>query len=299
MTRLRDQRGEVSLTELLVAAVLMLIVGSAALLGMETFRRVEHTTTQRNDAQDHARAALDRMSRQLRNLASPTPSQPQAVDRATPYDAIFQTVDPVGPNAGTNATNVERVRWCLDAGTPTAKLWMQRQTWTTALPPAVPSSTACPAPTGGGANWADAQVVAEHVVNRRDGLDRPLFSFNSATPTDISALHADVVIDRDPGAGAAETRLSTGVYLRNQNRRPTAAFTATRSAQGIVLNGSLSSDPEADGLRFQWYVGGTAIDGADEVVYTMPATAGQSYSIKLVVEDSAGLDGSTTQVVTG
>ena len=38
------------------------------------------------------------------------------VDRAGARDLIFQTVDPVGPNAGDNASNVKRIRYCLDTG---------------------------------------------------------------------------------------------------------------------------------------------------------------------------------------
>src|SRR5205823_887029 len=81
-------------------------------IGSDAQRRV--------DAEDRARQAEEAIARDLRNLASPTPSQPQAVDRAGGRDLVFKTVDPVGPNAGQNTANVERVRYCLDSA---GRLW--------------------------------------------------------------------------------------------------------------------------------------------------------------------------------
>ncbi|WP_205697983.1 PilW family protein [Conexibacter sp. SYSU D00693] len=279
---LRGQRGEVGLVELLIGAAMMLGAVGAALTVFETALPVDAETRERNTSQDQARTALDRLARQLRNLASPTPDQPQAVDRATPFDVVFQSVDPVGPNAGTNAANVQRMRWCLDGGTPTARLYLQTQTWTTAVAPAVPSATACP-----GAGWSSTRVVATDVANRAADPDVPLFAVDGQSLLDVSALHAELVIDTDPGAGAPATRLATGVFLRNQNRRPVAQFTATPSAKGIVLNGSLSSDPEGQELRYRWF------DGAQEigtgVVLTHPVPTGSGHQIRLEVSDPAGL----------
>lgn len=281
MRLVRDQRGEVSLTELLVACAVMLFVCGAALTSLDTFGRVDRTSNERLASQDEARTALDRLSRELRNLASPTPEQPQAVDRATPFDVIFQTVDPNGPNSGSNTSNVRRVRWCLPATGTT--LYAQTQTWTTGTPPATPTTTVCgPAATGG---WQTSRAVARDVVNRRGGQERPLFAFDSTVLTDIAAVHAELFVDHDPGRGAAETRLSSGVFLRNQNRRPEARFTATPTAQGLLLNGSLSSDPEGQELLYEWWQGGVR-RGAG-VVFTLPDPG--TGAVTLVVRDPAGL----------
>jgi type II secretory pathway component PulJ len=292
------ERGETTLVGLLVAAILFLIVLGATLDLFSTSETINRNTQQRNDAQDRARVAVDTLARQLRNLASPTPEQPQAVDRAQPRDVIFLTVNPVGPNSGANETNVQRVRWCLSG----QRLIRQDQYWTTATPKTAPASTACP-----GSGWDQTSVVADSVVNDTAGKSRPVFSYNSTTLTEITAVHADLWIDLDVGRGAAETNLSTGVFLRNQNRRPTADFTSTGSAQGIILHASSSSDPEGLPLTYCWYVQsapsvtppvdtgcGPGSYVGSGVTFTWPLAINQTATVQLVVKDPAGLSDTKT-----
>lgn len=288
----RCERGEVALTSVLAGMSIMLVVGFAILTSFEAWTKAEASQIARNEAQDRARSAVDRLARELRNLASPTPDQPQAVDRVGPFDLVFQTVDPVGPNSGANVSNVRRVRYCLDTTDPSAaRLWTQEQRWTTLAVPAMPSSTACPA-----AGWNGGQrIVADRVTNARDGLARPVFVANSATLTDISALHAELFVDMNPAAGPVETRLASGVFLRNQNRRPVAAFSATRTANGIVLNGSASADPEGQTLVYRWFDGTTQIGTG--VTFTYEVASGTARTIGLTVEDPAGLTASASPQV--
>jgi type II secretory pathway component PulJ len=295
---MRGERGETTLVGLLVAAILFLIVLGATLDLFSNSEQINRDTQQRNDAQDRARVAVDTLARQLRNLASPTPEQPQAVERADPRDLVFLTVDPVGPNAGANTTNVQRVRWCLSG----QRLVRQDQYWTTATPKTAPAATACP-----GSGWDKTSVVADSVVNDTAGKSRPAFTFNATTLTEITHVHADLWIDLDVGRGAAETTLSSGVFLRNQNRKPTAApFTATPSTQAIILNASDSSDPEGLPLTYCWYVQsapymtppsdsgcspGSYVGSG--VTFAYPLANGQSATVQLQVKDPAGLSDST------
>ena len=106
MSSLRCERGEFSLIGLLMAMTLFIGVLGATLTVFQNFEKVNRDAVERNDAQDRTRIVTDRLARDLRNLASPTPNRPESVDRATPYDLIFQSVDPVGPNSGANAANV-------------------------------------------------------------------------------------------------------------------------------------------------------------------------------------------------
>ncbi|MEJ7894816.1 MAG: hypothetical protein WKF94_19450 [Solirubrobacteraceae bacterium] len=281
-----SERGEVSLTALLTAMAIMVVVLGSTLGMLDSVTRVAADGTRRTDAQDAARSSVDRISAALRNLASPTPQQPQAVDQASAASLVFKTVDADGPNSGDNATNTKRVRYCLDDA---AQLQEQTQTWTTAAVPAMPSTSGCPA-----SDWTRTQILAQHVVNG----EVPIFSFDSAVLTDISAIHLELLVDTDVVRAPGSTRLASGVFLRNQNRRPTAAFTATRTSGRIVLNGSASSDPEGQALDYAWFDGTTAIGSGITLSY--PVAAGSPHSLSLQVTDPAGLSAvSATQAVVG
>ena len=281
------ERGEVSLTSVLMACTLLVVVLGATLGMFEGFIAKAGDQTRRTDSQDAARSAVDRIARDLRNLASPTPDQPQAVDLALGRDLIFKTVDSAGPNAGLNATNTKRVRYCLDGA---GSLREQTQTWTTATIPAVPSASGCPA-----AGWdPGSAIAATSLVN---GTTDPVFTYNSAVLTDISAIHVELLVDTDVARLPPATSLSTGVFLRNQNRRPTASFSWAPTSGGVVLNGSASVDPEGDPLEYRWFNGATQVGTGITFTYT-PLAAGSVHQIRLEVSDPAGLTASTTQSVT-
>lgn len=290
LRRLRGDRGEITLPGLLTASVLSLVVLAAVL---DTFAGAQSQTTAmtaRNENQQTARAASDELAAALRNLASPTPDQPQAIDRADAFDLVFQDVDPAGPNLGQNLTNVRRERWCL--GT-TGVLYAQRQTWTSATVPAAPATTGCP-----GSGWPRTNVVAEHLTNRVGATARPLFTYDAAALTDIAAVHVDLLVDEDLTKEPPEVRLATGIFLRNQNRRPTAVFTASPTAQGIVLNASASADPEGQPLSYTWLDGATVVATGVTAIYKV--TANTSHPLSVRVQDPAGLTGtSATQTVVG
>jgi PKD domain-containing protein len=275
---MRGERGEISLMSLLTGMTLFIVVMGATLTIFQSGERVSRDTQVRADAQDRARTAVDILARQLRNLASPKPEQPQAIDRAGPRDLIFQTVDPVGPNAGLNVSNVKRMRYCLDG---TQRLWRQDQRWTGSAVPAAPAAAACP-----GAGWDSQQVMAEHVVN---SAAQGVFAYNSAALTAITTVRADLLIDLEQNRGPTATELSTGVFLRNQNRGPVASFTASVSPTEIVLNGSASSDPEGDPLTYEWFVGGVS-KGTGVVYKYSRAGTSSPYSITLKVKDPPGLE---------
>jgi type II secretory pathway component PulJ len=292
---IREERGSMSLIELLVAMSIFGAVLGATLFTFMTFDTLDRRTVDRTASQDSARASVDRLTRDLRNLASPTIAVPQAVDKATDYDLVFQTVDSNGPNAGANAANIKRVRWCLDESTPTdEKLVVQDQTWTSQSTPAMPSTTSCP-----GTGWTDSTVMASNLTNTYNGQSRPLFTFNSSTLTEINAVHVDLYSDINPLQRPSETHLTSGVFLRNQNQAPVASFTkALSGTTTIVLNGSSSYDPEGQSLRYVWWDNGSKITNGDGIVYTYPVTPGSSHSLQLHVFDSGGLEGvSATQSV--
>jgi prepilin-type N-terminal cleavage/methylation domain-containing protein len=257
--RLQDERG-LTLIELLVAMTISLIVFSATLAVTAAMSNNARRNADHNEAQDQARTYTDRLARQLRNLASPSlftedyQAQPFAIDAAGPYDLVFRVVDEKRLPGSLNQANVKRVRYCLNSDDPArGKLYQQEQKWTNRAsndPPPIPSGTACPAPEG----WTSTMLVADRVVNRKDGQSRPMFVYNDTDVQRISQIHTDLYVDADPTQAPAETRLGSGVTLRNQNRVPIAQFDVAPSGSRVVLNGSASEDPEGMSLTYQWYV---------------------------------------------
>ena len=262
---------------------------------METKARLNASL---QDTQQKARQTVIVLSRQLRNLAGPDENTPGAFDPASasfnpaaPYDIVFKTVNPNGPNAGLNPTNVERVRYCLDSGNP-AKLWQQTQTWTTSAAPAPPGTATCPDPSWPGT----ARVVATSVDNRYNGQDRPVFQYDSSDPNAINTVRVTLWIDVNPGKPPAETSLQSGVFLRNQNQPPNAAFQWSPGGAGhVLLNGSASADPEGQQLKYTWKEGSTKL-GEGIVFDWGPASTG-THTITLEVRDPANLLGTTSQAV--
>jgi type II secretory pathway component PulJ len=315
MRRLREERG-LTLIEVLLASILSLFIMGASLAAFDGLQGAHKLTQTANDAQDVARRQTDRFARELRNLASPSQltsdvsAQPQAVDLAAPYDFVFRVVGDTRPAGSLNLGNVKRVRYCVNNSDPAKEVvWRQVQTWTAAATPAVPSTAACP-----GTGWdagSDKQYIT-NITNRYAGQNRPLFTYNATDVTRISKVRTSMYIDTDPTKRPAETRLSSGVFLRNQNRVPSASFSATVTAdKRLILNGSGSEDPEGMPLKFQWYVdaptplpscSATPVPASclgEGVVFEKTGlSGGGSHTITLAVKDPAELTGTATQTVT-
>jgi type II secretory pathway pseudopilin PulG len=273
-----------TLPELLVAAMLMIIVMSASLSVLDNFRRLATRTDARVELQDKARQASRELARTLRNVA-PSPEYPTVIERADPYDLVFRAVD--RPQAsGSNVRNLRRVRYCLDASDPSrAELLEQTQRWTTPLPPAVPSSTACPAPA-----WGASRVIADYLTNRSTGTERPLWAYGQTASGEITSLKVSLFMNRDPETRESEVALETGVYLRNQNRAPTALFTAAAAGvRHVLLNGSESSDPEGDPLNYYWFLNGVEVGTG--LIFDYAAPSAGTYEIRLEVRDPSGMIG--------
>jgi len=299
VSRLRTDEAGFTLTELLVAATLFIIVLGAALTSFNVMETKGRTNALLQDSQQRARQTVIVLSRQLRNLAGPDENQPGAFDPASgtfdpaaPYDIVFKTVNPNGPNAGLNPTNVERVRYCLDTGNP-AKLWQQTQTWTTATAPSPPGTATCP-----DSSWpGQAVMVADSVDNRYLSQDRPVFLYDSTDPAAINTVRISLWIDVNPGAPPAETHVESGVFLRNQNQAPNSSFQWSPGGAGhVVLNGSASDDPEGQQLTYTWKEGSTKL-GEGVVFDWGPASTG-THTITLEVRDPAGQLGTSSQAVT-
>lgn len=301
ITRLKGERG-FTLVEVLMASTLMIIVLAATLTVFEQFVTTSTRNTKQNDAQDVARTTIDQVARQLRNLALPTPQSPNSIDIASSTDLVFKTADP----------GRRRVRYCLQTTSPystsNGALWLETQTGAAGgADPALPSTATCPVtPAAGG--WSSQRLVASNVTNLNGG-SRPIFQFNAPTTTSskITEVHVALFVDVDPLRPPAEARISTGVFLRNQNQAPLADFTITPAGNGrFLMNGANSTDPEGRTLAYYWYRGGSpsftnavtsgTCNAADSCInagiindYTLPTGTTSQQVFTLLVKDPGGL----------
>ena len=291
MNRLADEDG-FTLAELLVGAMLAIIVLSASLTTLDQFRKMSARTDDRVGLQDQARQVSRELARSLRNVA-PSPEFPAVIGRAAPYDIVFRTVDRPRADSAANVRNLRRVRYCLDATDPDrATLLEQTQRWNTQTAPLMPAGTSCPS-----ADWGASRLVADHLTNRSGGADRPLWTYRQTSTGQVTGVKLSLFMNDQPDLRDNEVALETGVFLRNQNRAPTALFTAAPAGvRHVLLNGSTSSDPEGDPLDYIWFVNGVEVGRG--LIFDYAATAGGSYEFRLDVRDPSGLLGrSPTQTV--
>jgi prepilin-type N-terminal cleavage/methylation domain-containing protein len=290
--RLAREQSGFTLIELLVSMSLITVVVMATISAFVSFNRNERVNRLQNESQDEARLTMERLSSQLRNLASPNDFSPKSVEKAEPYDLVFLTVDAVKPVGSLNARNIKRVRYCVgDVVDGKAPLVRQEQVWQVVNPPPSFSTAGCP-----NATWGNSTVVADDVVNTAEATPVPVFTFTPApSPTDgITAIRANLVVDWNPGESPVATSLDSGVFLRNQNRAPVAACTAQYAGTGkkIALNGSVSEDPEGFNMKmYKWYADGKTTDppDAEGVVAVWEAPTSGTHSFRLYVEDQGGL----------
>jgi hypothetical protein len=274
----------------------MLVVMGATLAVFTTMERGTRDNQRLADQERSVRVATDLLAKQLRNLASPAGSgpSPQALERANPTDLMFRTVDSTGTPPATNPENLERYRYCLSGTT----LYAERQgsaSWT-ATPP---TTTSC----GPADGWPDTpKVAAQGVVNG----SRPVFRYQVSPlpgtyseqstvtqanfPNDI-AIRTELFVDPDTSDSTGESSITTRVFLRNQNRPPTAKLTAAYSLNNVVtLNASDSTDPENNPLYYEFLDGSSVVQGfSQQAIYTFKGTAGTSHTFSLVVRDIGGL----------
>jgi prepilin-type N-terminal cleavage/methylation domain-containing protein len=293
MMGVRDERG-FTLIELLVTMAISTVVFGTTLSVLDVFQSNNRFDQLRNENQDTARTTLDRLSRQLRNIVARTTSTgivPGALEQAEEYAITFQTIDTTKATSGQNKVNAMRVRYCLDDSKPENEiLWEQVRRWITEYAPELPTSTSCPDRTSG--DWDSSTQVVQHVTNLNDGKTRRLFIYSAKETPEILSVETDMFININPSQlRPGDTELTSGVSLRNANRRPVAAFTATEEGSGKVrLNASASYDPDGLSLTYRWWLnGGELLTTAQRYETKEAFTVGSTQKFKLEVTNPGGL----------
>lgn len=321
MRALRRQDG-FTLVELLVGMVISLIVFAATLTVLESYLRQSADAAKRLDAQDRARLAVDRIVRDLRNVSSPL-TTPKLLERATPYDLVFQTI---GTPSGANVSGIQRVRYCVpqDSSSGSAsleQLFAQVQTWATSTPAANPwtsdpsQTIPCPDPTfTPTAGQPVYTVLVQSVMNRyQQTSGYPVFSFNNGLDGDsvatadlpeISTVQVKLRVNPTPSLSGATTQIQSSAYLRNKQHAPVAQFTYTATGSGgVILNAGQSYSPDDQQLSYAWActsspcpAAGTLSIASNGLVSWQPGAG--TYTVALTVTDQTGLQTTTTQEVT-
>jgi type II secretory pathway pseudopilin PulG len=258
----RDREAGFTLIEVLIVCVISIIVLGATLSAFTALTRGNSANERQHEEIENTRLAMEHSVRQLRNLANPTSTSTSTINKAEDYDFIFQTSDPTKT----------WVRYCLQtSGAPgvsasRGRLWEMAST-----APAVTAAMQGPCP--GATGWSRQRIVADHVTNRIGGVDRNVFTFRCATGAPASCpassteypkitnVAIDLFTDIDPTRRPTEKRLSSAVYLRNQNEAPTASFTVRPiSSRRVLLNASASADPEGRTLEYFWFKNTAPLD---------------------------------------
>ncbi len=283
MSRLAGERGWV-LTDVLLSMSLTILLFGATLTAFNGFENRARANQLQNEAQSRARAAMDELARSLRN---------HWIEEAEPTDVVAQAVNGTLPASG-NVRRRERVRYCLQSvGGDRTLLWRQVQNWTEPPTPAMAPTGDCPAD-----GWTASRVVATGLTNAGATELRPTFLYDASDPARISELRTQLFVDVEPARAPGETRLTSGVFLRNQNVAPSvASFTVTSASnasggQTVYLNGSFSDDPDGDKLTYVWKDNGTPIEdrlGRKGALIEYPTGSG-THRFTLTVRDPAGLE---------
>ena len=314
MKLLRRQHG-FTLIEALVGMSLAMVVFGATLTVLDVYMRQSNGVTKRFDAQNQARLAVDRIVRQLRNVASPL-SSPKLLERATPYDIVFQTI---GASSSSNPSGTERVRYCVpqDTSAGSSSNWeliAQVQTYATSSNDpwsSDPTTTiACPDLTFIPSNIGDPQytVIAQNVVNRYQQTTlRPLFSYNngldgnSVTSGDLSSvstIQVNLWENPTPTVTGATTEIQSSAYLRNKQHAPVAQFTPTYEGNGsVMLNAGTSYSPDGEPLSYYWTclscASGNTLTGQTSGLLTWSPGAG-TYEVEVTATDESNLATTST-----
>jgi prepilin-type N-terminal cleavage/methylation domain-containing protein len=291
-----------TLVELLVTMTISFIVFGATLSVLQVFQTDSHLDQQRLETQDNARNAIDRLARELRNVAAPSPTYLGALELAEPNSLTFETIDSTHTWGGENVANAIRVRYCLDDSNPSNEVvWRQVMSWTGKEGPPLPSATTCPDLNA--SDWNNSAQLVQHVTNRNGGQTRALFAYGPPGATEVAkivSVEPNVYIDLNPGhARPGESQLTSSITLRNTNRQPAAAFTATESGplRAVILNASESSDPGGLALSYKWWDNSTLLPSSAQKYVTAKNTLGSTHTFKLEVTNPGGLSNSTEKVV--
>lgn len=307
MRKLRDETA-MTLTELLFAMAISVIIFGAAVTTFVEFLDVSTRSDNQTQAQETARSTVDRLAAQMRNAMSTGSTSTSPIESFSDFDLIFLAPLPGATTTSTNPRGLYHVRYCLgNANNKNDVLWYQTTAFDSSTQSSPPATTSCPSNA-----WTTKTAVADHLVNRsvqgipvlfqrmcsHSGVIQPCISGDLLS--DTLRVRVDAWVDWNANKDPAATELTTIVNLRNVNRAPTAATTCTGLANGhIQCDASGSYDPDGQTINYAWALDGTTLAGQNAYRLDQTGFASKSaHTIVLTVTDPGGAVGTVTKTVT-
>ncbi len=293
MRIVRDERG-VTLTELLAALVVAVVLFGAAITTFVTFLDTSTHADQQTQAQDTARSTIERVTSQLRNAMSTGSTGAQPIQSVSDFDLVFLAPANGVTASASNPRGLAYHRYCLgNANNKGEVLWHQLATYHSTAQPTAPATSKCP-----DIAWPNKIRAAEHLTNRSAPVV-PLF-----IPTTVSGEVTHVAVkarvDWNPDDRPPATELRSEASFRNLNRGPTARVTCTGLANGhAICDASASSDPDGHALRYAWQMNGSTLTG--QTTYRLdysPLPPGATRTFTVTVTDSGGATSSASASAT-
>jgi Tfp pilus assembly protein PilE len=297
MSRLREESG-ISLTEVMAAMVVAVILFGAAITTWVEFLDVSGRSESQTKAQDTARTTIERIGGHLRNAMTTGTSSAAVNASSSSFDLFFLTPLPGTTSTTTNPRGLSHVRYCLtNAGSKNDSIYFQTHPYDSVSQPNPPDTARCPSNA-----WDTKAPFVDHVVNRTAAGTPALFTMKTdgATPPSVTHVEIHPVVDWNADKSPDATELRSTVNLRNLNRAPTASLSCQGLANGHALcDGSASSDPDGEALTYSWAMNGTTL--VNESSFRLdkyPLTSKTTYSFRLTVTDAAGVTATATRTVT-
>jgi prepilin-type N-terminal cleavage/methylation domain-containing protein len=236
-----------TLTELLVAMTISVIVLLATLDVFDAFTNGVAANTRLTDATGSARRQVATMVSGLREAGAP--GEAATIQQALPNDIVFvSTAWPGQSDVGVgNAKHIER--YCLD--TSTRKVWFNGLKAGTSGSP-LPGS-ACPSTNSG---WT-SDLVASDVLNTAAD---PLFSYGSTNP--VRSIAIRLLIEGGTALKSRALVLRSGVALRGALAPRVSAGDITVgpcNGNRALLSANLAALPGAEGATMSVITNGTVV----------------------------------------
>jgi hypothetical protein len=107
----------------------------------------------------------------------------------------------------------------------------------------------------------------------------------------ITGVTPNIYLNVAPGKVRPGTaQITSSIDLRNENRAPSASFTATEKGNRIVaLNASQSTDPDGLALTYKWTDNSEQLPSTSSETETKSLASGSTQVFKLEVSTPSGL----------